>query len=340
MWVGRAFFIWTSVFNLFVVSVFWSFMADLFTTEQGKRLFGFIAAAATIGGIVGAGVTASHGAVARRADAAARGDRAARARRSSPRGGWGRSRRPRPRRPSARSWPKPRTIGGGVMAGLTHALRSPYLLNIALYMLLYTVLSTFLYFQQAAIVDASFADRGARRAFFAHVDLLVNVHDRRSPQLFLTGRVMKHSRRRGDADHRARASRRSASCGSGWRRRWRWWSGSRCCAAPATSPSPGRRARCCSRWSAARTSTRPRTSSTPSSTASATRSGHGRRAWWPWPGFGTGAIAWAAVPPGRGLGGQRLVAGTPAGDNGVWRRAAGHDGGRAKPRLASCRRTL
>ena len=43
VWVGRAFFIWTSVFNLFVVSVFWSFMVDVFTSEQGKRLFAFIA---------------------------------------------------------------------------------------------------------------------------------------------------------------------------------------------------------------------------------------------------------------------------------------------------------
>src|SRR3990167_7789399 len=42
VWVGRAFFIWTSVFNLFVVSVFWAFMVDLFTSEQGKRLVGFL----------------------------------------------------------------------------------------------------------------------------------------------------------------------------------------------------------------------------------------------------------------------------------------------------------
>ena len=76
------------------------------------------------------------------------------------------------------------------MAGLTHALSSPYLLNIAVYMLLYTVLSTFLYFQQAAIVDASFADRGARRAFFAQVDLLINAITI-GAQLFLTGRVLK-----------------------------------------------------------------------------------------------------------------------------------------------------
>jgi AAA family ATP:ADP antiporter len=78
-----------------------------------------------------------------------------------------------------------------VMAGITNALQSPYLLGICGYMLLYTILSTFLYFQQAAIVDSSFADRAARTAFFARVDLLVNVLTL-GAQCFLTGRVMKH----------------------------------------------------------------------------------------------------------------------------------------------------
>ena len=59
IWVGRVFFIWTSVFNLFVVSVFWALMVDVFDSEQGKRLFGFIAAGATLGGIAGSSITAS-----------------------------------------------------------------------------------------------------------------------------------------------------------------------------------------------------------------------------------------------------------------------------------------
>ena len=59
IWVGRAFFIWVSVYNLFVVSIFWQLNVDLFSPEQGKRLFGFIAAGATIGAIVGSAVTAS-----------------------------------------------------------------------------------------------------------------------------------------------------------------------------------------------------------------------------------------------------------------------------------------
>src|SRR5205807_7035113 len=59
VWIGRAFFIWASVYNLFVVSVFWQLNVDLFSPEQGKRLFGFIAAGATIGAIAGSAVTAS-----------------------------------------------------------------------------------------------------------------------------------------------------------------------------------------------------------------------------------------------------------------------------------------
>ncbi|HBO39147.1 MAG TPA: MFS transporter, partial [Pasteurellaceae bacterium] len=53
VWTGRIFFIWVSIFNLFVVSVFWSLMSDVFDTEQGKRLFGFLATGATVGGIAG-----------------------------------------------------------------------------------------------------------------------------------------------------------------------------------------------------------------------------------------------------------------------------------------------
>jgi ATP:ADP antiporter, AAA family len=51
--VARVFFVWVSVFNLFAVAVFWSFMADLFTSEQGKRLFGFIGAGGTAGALLG-----------------------------------------------------------------------------------------------------------------------------------------------------------------------------------------------------------------------------------------------------------------------------------------------
>src|SRR5271154_1188 len=59
IWIGRIFFIWTSVFNLFVISIFWQMIVDVFTSEQGKRLFGFIAAGATLGAISGSIFTVS-----------------------------------------------------------------------------------------------------------------------------------------------------------------------------------------------------------------------------------------------------------------------------------------
>jgi AAA family ATP:ADP antiporter len=194
IWVGRVFFVWTSVFNLFVVSVFWQFMVDVFTSEQGKRLFGFLAAAATVGGILGSGLTAT---VVQQIGAPALllvsvillevgvfcvG------------------------RLNKMTGPKPvgatvsaavpahdagdQAIGGSVFAGIVRTLESPYLLGICVYMLLYTSLSTFLYVQQAGIVDVTFADRAARTAFFARVDLLVNVLTL-GAQVFLTSRVMK-----------------------------------------------------------------------------------------------------------------------------------------------------
>jgi AAA family ATP:ADP antiporter len=58
-WTGRIFYIWAAVFNLFVVSVFWGFLADVFNSEQSRRLFGFIAAGGTIGGIVGSSLTSA-----------------------------------------------------------------------------------------------------------------------------------------------------------------------------------------------------------------------------------------------------------------------------------------
>jgi ATP:ADP antiporter, AAA family len=188
VWVGRAFFIWTSVFNLFVVSVFWAFMVDVFTSEQGKRLFGFIAAAATLGGILGSSITAgtvqSLGVPVLLLVSALLIEVGVQASKQLARINAAFE------RTAASAAAEAAPIGGSAWAGLTHALSSPYLLNIAIYMLLYSVLSTFLYFQQAEIVDRTFESRDARRAFFAQVDLLVNVLTIGS-QVFLTGRVTK-----------------------------------------------------------------------------------------------------------------------------------------------------
>ena len=193
IWTGRVFFIWTSIFNLFVVSVFWAFMVDMFNCEQGKRLFGPIAAAATLGGICGAGITAvavkSVGIPMLLILAAVLIEI----------GIFGARRLgklvPLMEAPSPAEKLQPvadAPIGGGVIAGFTNALRNPYLLQISVYMLMYTILSTFLYFEQAKIVDHTFTNRAARTAFFARIDLMVNLLTL-GAQLFLTGRIMKRA---------------------------------------------------------------------------------------------------------------------------------------------------
>ncbi len=80
-------------------------------------------------------------------------------------------------------------IGGSVWSGITRTLASPYLLNIALFLLLFSITSTFLYFEQAGIAKRSFPDRQSQTAFFASVDLAVNVLTL-GVQLFLTGRIV------------------------------------------------------------------------------------------------------------------------------------------------------
>jgi ATP:ADP antiporter, AAA family len=189
VWVGRAFFIWTSVYNLFVVSVFWQLNVDLFRAEQGRRLFGFIAAGATIGAIVGSGITASLAthvsATLLLIGAALLLELAVFA--------AGRLARLSPvlhHVPAAAQTAKEeRPLGGTIIAGITHAVRSPYLIGVSGFILLFAITSTFLYFQQAEIVSRSFADKGAQRAFFADIDLSVNVLTL-VVQVFFTGRIV------------------------------------------------------------------------------------------------------------------------------------------------------
>ncbi len=194
VWVGRVFFIWTSVFNLFVVSVFWSLMADLYHPTQSARLFGLVAVGGTLGSVMGASLTSglSHflsaatlllvsaalleiaAWSARAVDGQA--DNLASA-------GWHGELDATPS--------KERQIGGGVLDGIRDVVRSPYLLGIALLLLFFTITSTFLYFQQADIVGRVFkTDRAARTRLFANMDLAVNVLTLLT-QIFLTGRVLR-----------------------------------------------------------------------------------------------------------------------------------------------------
>ncbi|MFN0179539.1 MAG: NTP/NDP exchange transporter [Gemmatimonadales bacterium] len=186
VWVGRAFYIWTSVFNLFVVSVFWGFMADAFNSDQGKRLFGFIGVGGTLGSIVGSAVTAglvgALGSASLLLISAALLEAAVQF--------VGRLSTLFKHQPGATDKSGETPIGGDVLAGIRHVVGSPYLLGICGYMLLYTIGSTFLYFQQAYIVEAAYQDRAARTALFAQIDLAVNVLTV-VVQAFITGRLMQ-----------------------------------------------------------------------------------------------------------------------------------------------------
>ncbi len=183
--VARVFFVWISVFNLFAVSVFWSFMADLWASESGKRLFGFIAAGGSAGALLGPSVTVllavPLGPVnllivaavllelavlcAHRLETAA------------------------PQRQDATKAPEPAAIGGGWLAGIAMVLRSPYLAGIALWVTLLSLAGTFLYFQQASIVAAASDDPAVRTRIFASIDLAIGVLTI-LVQFFATGRLI------------------------------------------------------------------------------------------------------------------------------------------------------
>lgn len=202
VWIGRVFFIWVSVFNLFVVSVFWSFMTDVYRPDQSKRLFGILAVGGTLGAILGSSITSLLAIpfgpmnllllsglsleLASRASAALdrqelrlgqAADREA-ASSGSHTGDGG----------CAHGG---EVIGGKVFEGIRNVVRSPYLLGIAGIMLFFTVSSTFLYFQQAELVGRFFGeDSEAGTRFFANVDLIVNLVTL-VLQLFVTGRVLR-----------------------------------------------------------------------------------------------------------------------------------------------------
>jgi ATP:ADP antiporter, AAA family len=211
VWVGRAFYVWVSVFNLFVVTLFWAFMTDVFNSEQAKRLFAFISVGGSIGAIVGPIITVTlvHklGAANLILVTAAMLEAApwcvkffpsefARDPERQPRNPVEATSKLAPPHPSTalRSARDDRTaeqpIGGGILAGITHVIRSPYLLGICGFVLLYTVTTTFSYFQQTEITGHQFQDRNARTAFFAQLDLVVNTLTL-VLQLFITGHLMK-----------------------------------------------------------------------------------------------------------------------------------------------------
>jgi AAA family ATP:ADP antiporter len=190
VWIGRVLFVWTSIFNMFVVSIFWSVMADVFSAAQGKRLFGFIGAGGTIGGIAGAALTSglvgALGAANLLLVSAVLLEVAA----LSARRLFAQPRLDPADRPERLAYAPTTVIGGSVWEGMRRSVSDPYLLNVTFNMLFFTLLTTFLYFQQATIVDAAIVDRTERTRFFANIDLAVNLLTLVT-QTFATGRAVK-----------------------------------------------------------------------------------------------------------------------------------------------------
>jgi AAA family ATP:ADP antiporter len=200
IWLGRVFYVWLSVFNMFVVSVFWAFLSDGFAVGQSKRLFGLIAAGGSLGAIVGAWITAGlvdvvgrvhlflfavaflelavqcirrlhHEFERMRAD-----DRQVDV-----------SLVTREREAEREAWKGPL---GGALNGIGLTVKSSYLVAISGFLFFYSLCSTFLYFEQANIVAEAFESREARAATFAKIDLWVNVLTL-ATQIFLSGRIIR-----------------------------------------------------------------------------------------------------------------------------------------------------
>jgi ATP:ADP antiporter, AAA family len=191
--VAQFFYVFISVLNLFIVSVFWSFLLELFNSAQSKRLFGVIAAGGTAGALIGPLVTdvsvehVGNGGVlylgATLFVAAIFFQRLLIAIWSR---GLAASAPAQARQASVPAQDKP--IGGNPLAGVTLVLRSPYLLGIAAFVVLLSSVTTFLYFEQLRLVTENFPDVEQRTRVFARLDWVVQSLTIVS-QVFITGRI-------------------------------------------------------------------------------------------------------------------------------------------------------
>jgi len=170
-WTARVFFVWLSVFNMFVVSVFWSFMADLLPRQQAERLFGPIAAGGSAGAILGpllahalvgpfgaAGLTLLAALLIAATTLCIAG-----LRRRVARGGT-----------SPAALPAGHRVGGSAWAGFSALGRSRFLLAICAMVLLASLAATFMYLEVVQLAGERYPDAATRTRFFARLDLSVN----------------------------------------------------------------------------------------------------------------------------------------------------------------------
>ena len=172
VWLGRGYFVWLSVFNIFVVSVFWSFMADIYTREQGRRLFGFITSGGSIGGIAGPAVTSllvteigyqdlfpiAAGVLSialicifrlRRTISEDRAETA--------------------------TIQSEEPLGGSAFDGISHVFRTPYFLGIGASSIIASLLGTALYMWVAVLIQGEITDSNERVQFFSNMNLFQNI---------------------------------------------------------------------------------------------------------------------------------------------------------------------
>jgi AAA family ATP:ADP antiporter len=188
-WTAAAFFVWVSTFNILIISVFWTFMADLFSRTQAKRLFGFVAAGGTIGGIVGPAIATFLvksvgndglmlisaggfivtawlvGLLAKEKEVMLKAG------------------------VEAQKTSLNHRLAGNPFDGFRLLAKSPYLLMLALFLLLMTWISTVVYIQLGDLITKAFSDRNARTQAYAMIDLAVN-SIAVFLQLFGTGRII------------------------------------------------------------------------------------------------------------------------------------------------------
>jgi AAA family ATP:ADP antiporter len=187
IWIGRAFYIWLSVFNLFVISIAWSLMSDLLDRDQSQRLFGQIAAGASLGGLTGPLLSGflvgplGEAGLLFLSTMLLLSTLACVAWLLRWRDGLG------PRGDVT----TPERIGGSIWGGLKLIAASPYLLAVSVFVLLLTAVSTFVYFEQARIVAATFPDRTSQTQVFSAIDAVVQASTI-FIQIFLTGQIARH----------------------------------------------------------------------------------------------------------------------------------------------------
>jgi AAA family ATP:ADP antiporter len=189
-WLGRVFYVWVSVFNLFSLSLFWGFLADGLGFRRGRRVFGVVAVGGTLGAILGSTLTdvlveplgrvtlllVSLGFVELTLRLVG----------------------PLSRRFTAMDDPAAPTVAAAIdprerpslWSGVGLVLRSPYLHAICAFLLLYSLGSTFLYFAQANIVAEAADGRAARAQLLARIEIWVQSATLLT-QLTVTGRLLR-----------------------------------------------------------------------------------------------------------------------------------------------------